>query len=128
MEKVTHELKQLRKLAALLQSVWYYGEWKAETVNEREMEKIMGERGYWPVKISTAQEELNLKLSLPHIGETMVGERNNNNPGELNMTVLRKYIIKYLDDVESYDSEDRVHEATDVLFDFLQYIHASKEK
>ena len=31
MEKVTHELKQLRKLAALLQSAWHYGEFKAET-------------------------------------------------------------------------------------------------
>lgn len=48
MEKVTHELKQLRKLASLLQSAWFHGEWKAETVNEREMEQIMVEQGYWP--------------------------------------------------------------------------------
>ena len=128
MEKVTHELKQLRKLAALLQSAWYHGEWKAETVNEREMEAIMREQGYWPVTMSASTWELNLKLSQPNHGETMVGEKNNNNPGELNMTVLRKYIIKYLDDVESYDSEDRVHEATDVLFDSTQSIHQSKEK
>ena len=81
MEKVTHELKQLRKLAALLQSAWYHGEWKAETVNEREMEKIMGERGYWPVTLSAHTFEPNLI----HKGETMVGEKNNNNnPGNNN--------------------------------------------
>ena len=43
------ELAQLRKLAGLLQSAWHNGNWKAETYNEREMEKIMTEQGYWPV-------------------------------------------------------------------------------
>ena len=81
MEKVTHELKQLRKLAALLQSAWYHGEWKAETVNEREMETIMGERGYWPVTLSAHTFEPNLIIK----GETMVREKNNNNnPGNNN--------------------------------------------
>ena len=42
------ELTQLRKLAGLLQSAWYNGNWKAETYNEHEMEKIMIEQGYWP--------------------------------------------------------------------------------
>ena len=42
------ELTQLRKLAGLLQSAWANGNWKAETYNEREMEKIMTEQGYWP--------------------------------------------------------------------------------
>jgi hypothetical protein len=42
------ELTQLRKLAGLLQSAWHNGNWKAETYNEREMEKIMVEQGYWP--------------------------------------------------------------------------------
>lgn len=42
------ELTQLRKLAVLLQSAWHHGNWKAETTNEREMEKIMTEQGYWP--------------------------------------------------------------------------------
>jgi hypothetical protein len=42
------ELTQLRKLAGLLQSAWHHGNWKAETTNEREMEKIMTEQGYWP--------------------------------------------------------------------------------
>ena len=42
------ELTQLRKLAGLLQSAWHNGNWKAETPNEREMEKIMTEQGYWP--------------------------------------------------------------------------------
>ena len=80
MEKVTHELKQLRKLAALLQSAWYHGEWKAETPNEREMEAIMGERGYWPVTLSAHTFEPNLINK----GETMVEKKNNNNPGNNN--------------------------------------------
>ena len=42
------ELTQLRKLAGLLQSAWHNGNWKAETYNECEMEKIMTEQGYWP--------------------------------------------------------------------------------
>ena len=80
MEKVTHELKQLRKLAALLQSAWHYGEFKAETVNEREMETIMKEQGYWPVTMSAHTFEPNLINK----GETMVREKNNNNPGNNN--------------------------------------------
>lgn len=63
MEKVTHELKQLRKLAALLQSAWFYGEFKAETPNEREMKAIMNEQGLWPVTMSAHTFEPNLKLN-----------------------------------------------------------------
>ena len=64
MEKVTHELKQLRKLAALLQSAWYHGDWKAETANEREMEDIMKEQGLWPITLSAfTMEPNNLKLT-----------------------------------------------------------------
>jgi len=43
-------LNRLEKLAALLQSAWTNGNWKAETYNEREMEKIMVELGYWKDK------------------------------------------------------------------------------
>ena len=80
MEKVTHELKQLRKLAALLQSAWYYGDWKAETLNEHEMEEIMREQGLWPVTLSAHTFEPNLNQ---YLGEMNVGENNgvNNNPG-----------------------------------------------
>ena len=49
------ELTQLRKLAGLLQSAWHNGNWKAETYNEREMEKIMTEQGYWPALPNTNQ-------------------------------------------------------------------------
>ena len=44
MEKRKSKLEQL---ATLLQSAWTNGNWKAETPNEREMEKIMVELGYW---------------------------------------------------------------------------------
>jgi len=47
LDKIAHEIEQLRKLATLLQSAWTNGGWKAETPNEREMEKIMVELGYW---------------------------------------------------------------------------------
>jgi len=48
----------------------------------------------------------------------------NNNPGILNMMTLREYITMYLDDIESYGTEDQLNEATDVLFDFVKYINA----
>jgi phage repressor protein C with HTH and peptisase S24 domain len=87
MEKVTHELKQLRKLAALLQNAWYNGNWKAETYNEHEMEAIMKEQGLWPVTMSAETWDLNLKLN-QYKGEMNVGENNmgemNNNPGNTN--------------------------------------------
>lgn len=80
MEKVTHELKQLRKLAALLQSAWFYGNWKAETLNEHEMEEIMREQGLWPVTLSAHTFEPNLNQ---YLGEVNMEENNsvNNNPG-----------------------------------------------
>lgn len=139
MEKVTHELKQLRKLAALLQSAWHYGEWKAETPNEREMEAIMREQGLWPVTMSAETWELNLKLNqiqhdeygnpIPPTGGGEITVGRNNNPGNtnnntMNMTVLRKHITMYLDDLESYGTRKDLADATDVLFDFVKYINA----
>ena len=56
------------------------------------------------------------------------GDNMNNNPGNtdnnLNMTVLRKHITMYLDDIESYGTEEVLNEATDVLWDFVKYIDA----
>ena len=56
------------------------------------------------------------------------GDNMNNNPGNtdnnLNMTVLREYITMYLDDIESYGTEEVLNEATDVLWDFVKYINA----
>ena len=96
MEKVTHELKQLRKLAALLQSAWYYGDWKAETLNEHEMEEIMREQGLWPVTLSAHTFEPNLNQ---YLGEMNVGENNgvNNNPGNTDGGVLKflKLVFNY---------------------------------
>ena len=45
-----NRLNKLEQLASLLQSAWTNGDWKAETPNEREMEKIMVELGYWEDK------------------------------------------------------------------------------
>jgi hypothetical protein len=90
MEKVTYELKQLRKLAALLQSAWYNGNWKAETLNEHEMEAIMKEQGLWPVTISahTFEPNLNQYLGEMNVGENNMGEMNNN-PGNTSNTTGR---------------------------------------
>lgn len=38
----------LEDLADKLSQAWYYGNWKAETANEREMESIMRRLGHWP--------------------------------------------------------------------------------
>lgn len=38
----------LEDLAEKLSQAWFYGKWKAESANEREMEKIMRKLGYWP--------------------------------------------------------------------------------
>ena len=139
MEKVTHELKQLRKLAALLQSAWFYGEFKAETPNEREMKAIMNEQGLWPVTMSAHTFEPNLKLNqiqhdeygnpIPPTGGGEITVGRNNNPGNtnnntMNMMVLRKHITMYLDDLESYGTRKDLADATDVLFDFVKYINA----
>ena len=79
LDKIEYELKQLRKLAALLQSAWFYGDWKAETLNEHEMEEIMREQGLWPVTLSAHTFEPNLNQ---YLGENNIGENNgvNNNP------------------------------------------------
>ena len=56
-ELATKELAELRaalaKLNALcgnLASAWFYGGWIAETNNEREMQEIMEQLGWWPVE------------------------------------------------------------------------------
>jgi len=43
------EVERLRALLPLLASAWYYGGWKAETHNEREMQKILEAEGWWPI-------------------------------------------------------------------------------
>ena len=57
------------------------------------------------------------------------GDNMNNNPGNntMNMTVLRKHITMYLDDIESYGTRKDLADATDVLYDFVKYIDAMGE-
>ena len=54
------------------------------------------------------------------------GDNMNNNPGNLNMTVLREYITMYLDDVETYGDETELNEATNVLYDFVLYVNSMR--
>jgi hypothetical protein len=60
----------------------------------------------------------------PSINGGEITMRENNNPGNLNMTVLRNHITMYLDDIESYGTRKDLADATDVLFDFVKYIDA----
>ena len=59
----------------------------------------------------------------PPTGE---GDNMNNNPGNLNMTVLREYITRYLDDIDAYGEEDELTEATNVLYDFVMYLKSMR--
>ena len=54
------------------------------------------------------------------------GDNMNNNPGNLNMTVLREYITMYLDDIDAYGEEDELTEATNVLYDFVIYLKSMR--
>lgn len=47
-EKLERENAELRKIYPLLASAWFYGNWKAETPCEKEMEGVMRGAGWWP--------------------------------------------------------------------------------
>ena len=51
--KLRAEVEALRKDAArlcgALAGSWLYGDWKAETMNEREQEDVMRRLGWWPI-------------------------------------------------------------------------------
>jgi hypothetical protein len=61
-EKLKAENEKLRQMYALLASAWFYGGWRAETHNERLMQKLMEEAGYWP----TSESEI--------VARTLLGE------------------------------------------------------
>jgi hypothetical protein len=46
--EVTKQRDALAEIYPLLASAWFYGEWIAETYNEREIQKIMERQGWWP--------------------------------------------------------------------------------
>lgn len=50
------------EMFSLLASAWFYGGWKAETANERRMQEIMMEAGYWPIE---SEEHLLSLRALP---------------------------------------------------------------
>jgi len=54
---------KLKQMYELLASAWFYGNWKAETHNERLMQKLMEDAGYWP----TSEDEIVARAAL---GET----------------------------------------------------------
>jgi len=44
------DAERLQEMFSLLASAWFYGGWKAETANEREMQRIMTTAGWWPIE------------------------------------------------------------------------------
>jgi hypothetical protein len=48
LQEVTKQRDALAEIYPLLASAWFYGEWIAETYNEREIQKIMERQGWWP--------------------------------------------------------------------------------
>ena len=59
-EQVTAERDALRKIAELIGSIFAHGNFKAETYNERELQKLLTEQGcFWPNReaFEAAQEK-----------------------------------------------------------------------
>ena len=52
--------REEESLYPLLASAWFYGGWKAETHNERKMQAVMEQAGWWPI---ANESELLEKLS-----------------------------------------------------------------
>ena len=51
MEEYAHiRNERLELLAKILGKIWFYGDWEWETPNERTMQMIMQELGYYPFK------------------------------------------------------------------------------
>ena len=64
--EVTKQRDALAEIYPLLASAWFYGEWIAETYNEREIQKIMERQGWWPFEY---ESDLMTALSATKGGE-----------------------------------------------------------
>lgn len=49
LERLESESTSLKRLCLNLAAAMYYGEWVAETYNEKEIESILVDLGYWPI-------------------------------------------------------------------------------
>jgi hypothetical protein len=119
LDKIEHELKQLRKLAALLQSAWHYGDWKAETLNEHEMETIMIEQGLWPVTLSAHTFEPNLK----QYPSEMNGGDNNM---KYKVIETRKATMIFEYEVEAPSEEQAVQLANEYVTPYNAYVNVDE--
>lgn len=50
----------LDNIAKIMASIMHYGDWKAETVNERALEMLMNKLGYYPI----SEEDIIAKLNI----------------------------------------------------------------
>jgi len=58
-EQFRKDAERMQEMFSLLASAWFYGGWKAETANEREMQRIMTAAGWWPIE---SEDELIAKI------------------------------------------------------------------
>ena len=49
-ERLRADAELWQGIAPLLASAWFYGGWRAETKNERDMQEIMERAGWWPIR------------------------------------------------------------------------------
>ena len=49
-EEATRDAANGRKIMRLLASIFFYGDFTAETANERELQAVMESAGWWPIK------------------------------------------------------------------------------
>ena len=59
-DNLAKELRSVSAIYPLLASAWFYGGWVAETKNERDMQALMEQHGWWPIK---DEAELLVKLA-----------------------------------------------------------------
>lgn len=65
-ERLRADAERSQDIAPLLASTWFYGGWRAETKNERDMQEIMERAGWWPIR---SDAELMDKIEAARAGE-----------------------------------------------------------
>lgn len=65
---------KLDELCGLLASAWLNGGWKPETYNEGEMQKILRDRGWWPITETALIERRAALTASKELGESPNGK------------------------------------------------------
>lgn len=59
--------RDMATLSGALASSWYYGDWKAETLDERIQQDVMERRGWWPITEDELIAKRDAALSTPQL-------------------------------------------------------------